>query len=556
MDAKTLLNSLTLRQKVGQLLIFGWAGETPEENVTVSAHAQTLLDEFEVGGVILLGRNVATPKQTARTMNELQKRSRVPLFIIADQEGGMVARFKDPYIVFPGAMALGATGDPAYAYRAAKATAEELLAVGVNFDFAPCVDVNNNPANPIIGTRSYGDNAGIVSRFSAEAIRGYHDGGVLSCAKHFPGHGDTSVDSHLALPVVDFPRERLERVEFAPFKAAIEAGVASIMTTHIIFPALDPELPATISKRILTGLLREEMGWDGLVVTDCLEMKGVSVKWGTAAAAIECIKAGADCPLICHTLSTQREAHQRIMTAVEAGEISEDRLNQSVLRVLEVKERFGLLHTPEPADPERALEIVSAPEKTDLALEIARRAVTVVKDARKTIPARLDAGQEVLVTGLHPAVPRLGAELARLHANVRIEALGDTPKPAGEQEFGALYPGQVRKAPRTACEADFPRPLPETALIIVATCPSEPWTSGIDETAQANLVKALQRQGAPLVVVALREPYDVLSFGDVPCYVALYGYRAEQLQACAEIVLGVREATGKLPVEIPEPATA
>ncbi|MCC6483302.1 MAG: hypothetical protein IT209_00520 [Armatimonadetes bacterium] len=551
MDARALLDTLTLKQKIGQLLIFGWAGETEEENTTVSAHARVLLEEFEVGGIILLGRNVSTPARTAQTMNELQERSGLPLFIIADQEGGMVARFKDPYVVFPGNMALGASGDPAYAYRAAKATAEELLAVGVNFDFAPCVDVNNNPLNPIIGTRSYGDSAEIVSRFASEAIRGYTEGGVLTSAKHFPGHGDTSVDSHLALPVVDFPRERLERVEFAPFRAAIDAGVASIMTTHIVFPALDPELPSTISKRILTGLLREEMGWDGLVVTDCLEMKGVALRWGTPAAAIECIKAGADCPLICHTLSTQREAYQRICEAVDSGELSEERLNQSVLRVLRAKERFGLLDKPAPADPDRALAVVSDEDKSSLALEIARRAVTVVRDERGTIPAALSADQEILVTGLHPQVPQLAGELARLHANVRIEPLGDLPRPSSEQEFGTLYPGQVLKAPRTAAESDFPKLASKTALVVVATCRSEPWTSGIDEEAQAHLVRYLAAQGAPLVVVALREPYDLRQFSDVPCYVASYGYRPEQLRACAEVLLGVLEATGALPVDIP-----
>lgn len=519
-----LLTAMTTRQKIGQLLIFGWKGETDEENVTVSSHARTLVEEFEVGGIVLLGRNVGAPDQTARTMNELQDLSKVPLFIIADQEGGMVARFRDPCVIYPSNMALGATGNPDYAYRAARATAQQLLASGVNFDFAPCVDVNNNPLNPIIGTRSYGDNPEIVSRFAREAIRGFHDGGVLTSVKHFPGHGDTSVDSHLALPVVDFPMERLESLELVPFKASIAAGVATIMTTHIIFPALDPDLPATMSPKILTGLLREKLGWDGVIVTDCLEMDGVAVKWGTPQAALAALKAGADCPLICHTLSRQREAHDLITAAVESGDISIKRLNASVRRVLALKERFGLIESARRADPSQAASVVSAPEHRALALEIARKAVTVIRNDAGVLPARLSPADKVLVISTHRALPELTAAVKAIHPNADSIAVdSSTPE---------IAPGQ------------------DVRLIIAATCPSEPWTAGTDQEGQARLVSHLNALGIPLVVLAIREPYDIRRFPEIQTYVCSFGYRAESLQAAAEVILGVVDPEGSLPVEL------
>lgn len=531
MASKTeqILSGMTLDEKIGQLLILGWKGENPEEDITVSKHARLLLDEFHVGGVVLLGRNVGTPEQTARTMNELQAGSKIPLYIAVDQEGGMVARFRDPYVVFPSNMALGATGTPEYAYKAAHATAKQLRAVGVNFDFAPSVDVNNNPLNPIIGTRSYGDNPETVARFASEAIRGYHDGGVLTSAKHFPGHGDTSTDSHLALPVVDFPRERMDRVELPPFRAAIDAGVASIMTTHIMFPALDKELPATLSPTILGGLLRKEMGYDGVVVTDCLEMKGVAVKWGTPAAALLALKAGADCPLICHTLSIQREAFKLIKQAVESGEITMERLEQSVRRVLNLKERFGILDGVKPADPTAALAVVGSEENKALALEISRKSVTVVKNTEGVIPARLAEGDRIVVASMHPSLAELTAYVKAIHP------LTDSL--------------QLDTAQANALE---PVRLPgDTRLVIVATCKSEPWTPAIDEEAQTKLVRGLLRQEIPVVLLALRDPYDISRIPEARSYVTIYGYRSTtSLQAAAEVILGVTEASGRAPVVI------
>lgn len=525
----SIMDTMSVEEKIGQLLLFGWKGETDEENTTVSAHARVLLEEFHVGGVVLLGRNVSSPERTARTMNELQERSRIPLFIIADQEGGMVARFRDPYVAFPSAMAIAATGDPTLAYRAARATAEQLRAVGVNFNFAPCVDVNNNPLNPIIGTRSYGDTPEQVVRFSAEAIRGYHDGGVLTSAKHFPGHGDTSVDSHLDLPVVDFPRDRIESMEMVPFQEAIRAGVATVMTTHIMFPAYDADVPATMSAKIMTGLLRGQLGYGGVIVTDDLEMKGVEAKWGVVKAAIEAVKAGVDCPLVCHTLSAQRDTVSALKEAVRSGEIPLERIEESVRRILALKERFGILHGVAPADPRAAHSIVSDPEKAALAREIAERAVTIVRNHDGLLPIRLAPSDTLAVVTMHHTADDLGAAFRELHSNTAVLRV-------------------------TAEQARSPRsiPVPDDArFVVLATCPSEPWTEGLDVEAQAEMVRAFAAGSIPTAVVALRDPYDLQRFRDIRTYVAIYGYRGEALRACAAVILGNQKATGSLPVAMP-----
>lgn len=521
-QVEELLSNLSIEQKIGQLLILGWQGESHEDNITVSKHARVLVEDFQVGGIILLGRNVGTPAETTRTMNRLQEMSKVPLFIIADQEGGMVCRFKDPYVVFPSNMALGATRNPQYAYMAAYATARQLRAVGVNFDFAPCVDVNNNPLNPIIGTRSYADNPEMVAEFAQSAIRGFHDGGVATSAKHFPGHGDTSVDSHLALPIIDFPRQRIESTELPPFKAAIQAGVATIMTTHIMFPQLDPELPATISPTIIGGLLRQDIGYQGVIVTDCLEMEGVNEKWGTPNAAVMAFKAGVDCLLICHTLERQIKARELLLDAVRKGDITLDRLDTSVRRILELKERFGVLGGVAPADPEKAFEEVASQDKKDLSLEIARKAVTIAKNQGGILPLKLAGGGRLLLVSMHPALPRL------------------------QEAFQALYPNVSATAPIDGTdEVNIPH---DTEAIIVATCPSEPWTEGMDVARQARMVNRLIQGNIPVVALALRDPYDIRDYPEAPAYVCTYGYRNELLQAAAEAILGKTEATGQLPV--------
>ena len=520
---------MTLEQKIGAMLAFGWAGEG---EAGVNAHAREIVEEMQVGGVVLLGRNVADDlKETAETLNELQSISREPLFVIGDQEGGMVARFVDGVTVFPSNMALGATGTPHFTYKAAGATAREMAAIGANYNFAPCVDVNNNPDNPIIGTRSYGESADKVAGLATWAIKGYQDNGVIACAKHFPGHGDTAVDTHLALPSVPYPRERLDEVELKPFKAAITAGVSTIMTTHIVFPALDAERPSTLSHRIITGLLREELGFEGVAVTDCMEMKAIADNFGTPEAAVMAIEAGVDLVLVCHTLSVQREAREAIIKAVKDGRISESRLDESVARIKALKEKYSL-ESRRRVDPAALASILRRPDHLALQREIAERSVTLVKNEEGMVPLKLVPDERVLVIGLHATVEPLYEAVKEYHENaglMRIEG--------GEPE------NALRSALEAASHAD---------VLIVPTCPKEPWRAPIDQSLQTRLVQSLAGLGKRLIVVAVREPYDLRQFPEVRTYICTYGYRGGSLEAAVELIFGKIEPRGVLPVTIPE----
>lgn len=328
---------MTLEEKIGQMLLFGW--QTDEQ-------CDALVDEMSVGGIVLMGRNAAPPEELSATLAEMQLRAAgrgLPeLFVTVDQEGGRVQRLRPPdYAKYPPARDIGQTGDPERARQTAAAIGRELRGVGINWNFAPVLDVNNNPQNPVIGDRSYSDDPTIVAAMGVAAVRGFQDdAGILACGKHFPGHGDTDTDSHHALPRIRHGRERLDTVELVPFRAAMAAGLAAVMTSHIVFPALDPNLPATLSPAVLTGLLRDELGFDGLIITDDLEMKGVADGWGAPEAAVLAAVAGADILLCCHEAETQRAIRDALVAAVRSGHLSQARIADANRRISAAKARW------------------------------------------------------------------------------------------------------------------------------------------------------------------------------------------------------------------------
>jgi beta-N-acetylhexosaminidase len=343
------VSDLTLEEKIGQMLCLGWGG--PDSLLNVNEQAQGCVRDLKAGGMILMGRNVQPQVKplpdidaagVRAMLDELQSFASIPLFVSSDQEGGRVARFgSTPFTRMPSAKTIGDRGDTELAYAAAKATGVELAAVGVNWNFAPDADVNSNPDNPVIGNRSFGDNAALVAEMVAAQVKGYLDGGVLPCAKHFPGHGDTAQDSHYALPSLPHDRATMDARELVPFRAAIEAGIPSIMTAHILFPAVDASgLPATMSKAILTDLLRNELGFDGLIVTDCMEMKAVSDHWGTPRGAVLAAIAGADVLLVCHTWERQKATRDALLEAAHSGELPQSRIDDAVTRILAAKRRL------------------------------------------------------------------------------------------------------------------------------------------------------------------------------------------------------------------------
>ncbi len=310
---------------------------------------RSLAREFSLGGVTLFGRNIEAPEQVAELAYDLQSLStELPLWVAVDQEGGRVARLRAPFTEWPPMAVLGRSGDAALAYRFAAALASELKAVGISLDYAPVLDIHTNSRNPVIGDRALSESAEAVARLGAAIVRGLQENGIAACGKHFPGHGDTSVDSHLDLPIVEHPPDRLRRVEFVPFREAIAAGVATIMTAHILVPSLDDEKPATLSRHVVYDLLRDELNFEGVILSDDLEMKALAKSYSVPEAAVQSILAGCDGVLICralsddrgHDIEVQAAALEALVYAVEDGTIPYKRVEDALARQRRAKERF------------------------------------------------------------------------------------------------------------------------------------------------------------------------------------------------------------------------
>ena len=364
--------SVELKQKIGQLFMVGFDALEANDNI------KRLIREQRVGGVILFRRNVHTPQQLSALARELQEInaevSDQPLLIAIDQEGGMVMRIEQGVTPIPAAMAFQEAGSVEDCEALSFVNGDELRQIGINMNLAPILDVNNNPLNPVIGVRAFGEDAATVSKYGIAAVRGLRRSGVIATAKHFPGHGDTSTDTHHDMASVPHGRERLDAVELAPFRAAIADGVDAIMTAHVMFPAIepDPTVPATLSKAVLTDLLRTEMGFDGTVISDCLEMAAISQGVGVAKGAVETIKAGADIVLISHQLERQLAGIDALAKAVEAGEVSMARIDEAVARVQRLKQSAAVAQWRErPVQPVGLMK----PEAVALSLRVQKAAV-------------------------------------------------------------------------------------------------------------------------------------------------------------------------------------
>jgi beta-N-acetylhexosaminidase len=325
-----------IRRDIGQLLIGSLAGPT------ITPEVRSLAREFSLGGVVLFSRNIEAPEQVAELSIDLQAlASDSPLWVSVDQEGGRVARLRKPFTEWPPMAVLGRSGSVDLASRFAAALAAELRAVGITLDYAPVLDIHTNPKNPVIGDRALADDADLVARLGEAIVRGLQDNGVAACGKHFPGHGDTSVDSHLALPLVEHPPDRIRRVECVPFRAAIRADVAFIMTAHVLVPALDEERPATLSPRIVQAVLRDELGYRGVILSDDLEMKAIAQSYEVPEAAVQAVMAGCDGLLVCSgDADVQAATLEALVHAVEDGRIAYKRIEDALTRLRRAKERF------------------------------------------------------------------------------------------------------------------------------------------------------------------------------------------------------------------------
>ncbi|GHJ28145.1 beta-N-acetylhexosaminidase [Streptomyces hygroscopicus subsp. sporocinereus] len=550
-----LIGRMTLDQKIGQLFVmrvYGHSATRPDPADVAAnrkeigvADAAELIAKYHVGGVMYLGwaHNIRDPHQVAALSGGIQKAALassapVPVLISTDQEYGTVARIGAPATLFPGAMALGAGGSAADVRTAARTAGAELAALGIRQDYAPVADVNVNPANPVIGVRSFGADPKAVARLVAAQVAGYQAAGVAATAKHFPGHGDTSVDSHVGLPVITHSRKEWERLDAPPFRAAIEAGIDSIMTAHLLFPALDPaDDPATLSRPILTGVLREELGYDGVVVTDSLGMQGVRKKYGDGRVPVLALRAGVDQLLNPPDLAL---AFQGVREAVRAGELSEDRIDRSLWRVLELKARRGLFDDPYTSD--RAVNrTVGTRKHRATADRIAERTTTLITNRGGLLPLSPDRHRELLVVGVDaPAPSGTGgpptAVLARALSGLgfRAEALptgtAASPGPSAERIAAAVAAARGRDA------------------VVVATYDI------VAGSTQRTLVARLVATGVPVVHLALRNPYDIARLGGrgtAPgASLATYCWTDVELRAAARVIAGRTAPRGKLPVAV------
>jgi beta-N-acetylhexosaminidase len=353
-----------LRRHAGRLAIVGFDGSS------VPGDLRRLAAEFDLGGVIYFARNIVEPRQVAELSREVADLAREwPLWVSVDQEGGRVARLRSPFTEWPPAVTLGRSADERLAERFAAALAAELRAVGINLDYAPVLDVHTNPANPVIGDRALADRAELVASLAAVIIRTLQANGVVACGKHFPGHGDTSVDSHEVLPVVEHERRRLDAVEFVPFRRAVSERVATIMTAHVLVPALDDGRIASLSPAVIGGVLKGTLGFDGVVISDDLGMKAVSATLPLADAAVGAIAAGCDAVLLCNSgPHEQADAIEALIRAAETGVLPATRIDDAFARQRRVKERFADSFRQPPA---KALDLVGCAQHQDVAREMA-----------------------------------------------------------------------------------------------------------------------------------------------------------------------------------------
>ena len=505
------------RGMIGQKLVTGLPG------TEITEEFRHLVREYKVGNVILFQRNVESARQLRRLCDEIreliQNETGLPAFITIDQEGGMINRLCAPMALIPGAMALAATDDPQNAYDAGFLCGKELKRCGVNFNLSPVMDVNNNPQNPIIGARSYGDAPASVARFGCEMVRGLQDAGVYACLKHFPGHGDTAVDSHLGLPCIDKSMDELRQCELIPFSEGIRAGVRGVMTTHILFPQIEKSgVPATMSRTILQGILRDELGFNGLILSDCMMMQAISKHYGTVPGACAAAKAGVDLIFICHDNALTAEACEAI-----DKELPEEELIASFERIQSAKTALPR----------------SGPEPLEGNEEYLRRVRVMCEDSitrADQLPGPLpELGQNPLFVGCKSMGKALvfnqEADFAYLPDLLKNRLGGDalnlSNEPTSEDCARALSL------------------LPGHSAVVVST-----FNAHLHKEQQALLEAIRGAAEVPVLIAALRDPYDLTGWTEKAYCLAAYDYTPDSLRAVCRVLAGEIEPRGKLPIRI------
>lgn len=527
------IENMTMEEKVGQMLMPDFRTWKGNNVIEMNEEIAQLVKDYHLGGVILFRENTVTAEQTTKLVHAYQEAAeKYGLLISIDQEGGIVTRLQMG-TDFPGNMALGAGRSEELAEKVGKAIGEELNALGINMNFGPVLDVNNNPDNPVIGVRSFGENPELVGKLGNAYIKGLHETGTAATAKHFPGHGDTAVDSHLGIAEVPHDLKRLKEVELYPFQQVMDAGIDAIMTAHVTFPKIDNTkaisqldgteiaVPATLSHKVLTGLVREDMGFKGVIVTDAMNMKAVADHFGPVDAAIRAVKAGTDIVLMPVGLEAVAKG---LYNAVNTGDISTERIEQSVERILTLKLNRGIVK----AEVEKSLddkianavEVVGSPEHKALEKEAAAKSITLVKN-NNVLPLIADAADKIVVVG--SSASTLGAEVKKHHENVEVITAAS---PLSENQLTAAK---------------------EAKYIILGTLAS----GGAPSSGLVNLANQLiQQTDVPVIAVGIRNPYDIKAYPNIDAYLTQYGTRLASYEAAVNTIFGKNKPTGKLPVTI------
>ncbi len=541
---EAMLAEMTLRQKVGQMIMPWVLGDFAPEGSANFERVARMIEEQEIGGMIV---SVGTPLDVAAKLNVYQQRSRIPLLVAADLETGAGFRLRGATHLpgvhdlggatnFPSLMAVGATDDRFLAYEMGRITALEARAVGIHVPFAPVLDVNSNPDNPIINTRSFGENPLRVADLGTCFVRGMQEHGAVATGKHFPGHGDTETDSHLALPVIRADRERLDRLELSPFRAAVEAGMGAIMTAHIALPGITEEsrLPATLSRNVLTGLLREEWGFEGIVFTDAMDMNAIDQLYSREEAAVRAVLAGADVLLM---PPSPEAAIRGVMDAVLSGRIPEERIDASVRRLLLLKEQLEL-HRERTVDLEAVHRTVGIPAHTDRAREVAERSLTLLRNERGILPLRGTRTANVLSLTYRRQNDLMGGRAfdARLRQTYPRLATRTLTRDTPASEYASL----LRQARSTDLVVIS---LHVTAVAYAGSVaiPSE-LSSFVQELAAARI---------PHVVVSFGNPYLLREFPDAQGYLLAWSGSQESQRAAARSLFGEIPIRGRTPTRIP-----
>ncbi|SHG47087.1 beta-N-acetylhexosaminidase [Ornithinibacillus halophilus] len=524
-----------LDKKVGKLLVVGFSGKT------VPDHIRELIHNYHIGGIILFGRNIGTPEEILTLTTDLQSEAKkagyeYPLMICVDQENGVVRRLGEGATIFPGAMTLGATDNPENAYKIGVATGKELLALGINWNLAPVLDVNNNPDNPVIGVRSFGESPEKVAEFGKEMMRGMQDAGVITTLKHFPGHGDTNVDSHLDLPVISHTKERLDNIELLPFKKNIEAGADTVMSAHVYFPSIESQsgIPATLSSKVITGLLREELGFNGVVTTDCMEMNAIANGVGTEQGGVEAVKAGVDFVMISHTPEKQKGTHKAIVEAVHSGHIPEAMIEQANQRIDTLKQKYFDWNTIPLTDELTVPDTVGSYEHKELAYQVYKQSVTIVKNDG-LLPISLTEQQRILVL-----CPDNGTTMQvedKRYANLSLdEAVKEYHKKIDVRFIdNKITNGEINEILGQIKDYDF---------VIIGT------VTLTKDNKQISLIERIGELEVPYAVIAMRSPYDFSFIPNVPVYINTYEFTYPALRAAVGAIFGKERVTGKSPVTI------